>query len=74
MCIKYLKLIIREARNSVIIFDSEWAESKNSFWYAYGTLLGESITRDTNSSKAPALRYISYNSKTSNNVISILDF
>ena len=39
------------------IYFSEWAESREAYWYAYGTLLGESITRDTNSSKAPALRY-----------------
>ena len=39
------------------IYLSEWAESREAYWYAYGTLLGESITRDTNSSKAPALRY-----------------
>lgn len=34
----------------------EWAVLKDSFWYAYGTLVGESITRDTRSQNAPALR------------------
>ncbi len=34
----------------------EWSTYKESFWYAYGTLMGESITRDTRSEKALALR------------------
>ncbi|XP_059088023.1 glutamate receptor ionotropic, NMDA 2D-like isoform X1 [Tigriopus californicus] len=36
----------------------EWAILKDSFWYAYGTLVGESITRDTRSQNAPALRFL----------------
>ena len=34
-----------------------WTSRKDAAWYAYGTLLGESITRDTNSQGARALRY-----------------
>lgn len=34
----------------------EWNTYYESMWYAYGTFLGESITRDTKSDKASALR------------------
>ena len=34
-----------------------WCSRRDAAWFAYGTLLGESITRDTNSQGAKALRY-----------------
>ena len=36
---------------------NEWSTLQNAIWYAYGTLMGEAITRDTRSEKALALRY-----------------
>lgn len=36
---------------------NEWAHFKESAWYAFGTFIGESITRDTRSDAAPAMRY-----------------
>ncbi len=33
-----------------------WSRLRESSWYAFGTLIGESITRDTRSEKAWALR------------------
>ena len=34
----------------------EWSTLKTASWYTYGTLCGESITRDTKSEGASALR------------------
>ena len=34
----------------------EWANLKASVWYCFGTFIGESITRDTRSDAAPAMR------------------
>ena len=34
----------------------EWTSIQAAAWYAYGTLMGEAITRDTKSEKATALR------------------
>ena len=36
----------------------EWKTFNASVWYTYGTLIGESITRDTKTSKAVALRWV----------------
>ena len=35
----------------------EWSTVRNAICYAYGTLMGEAITRDTRSEKAMALRH-----------------
>ena len=34
----------------------EWNTYYEASWYAYGTFIGEAVTRDTKSDKAPALR------------------
>ena len=34
----------------------DWSSMGNSLWFCYGTLIGESVTRDTKSSNAVALR------------------
>ena len=34
----------------------EWHTLSRASWYAYGTLMGEAITRDTKSGKSQALR------------------
>lgn len=34
----------------------EWNTYYEAFWYAYGTFIGEAVTRDTRSDKAKALR------------------
>ena len=36
----------------------EWSQARRSAWYVFGTLIGESITRDTRSERANALRYL----------------
>ncbi|CAB4063250.1 unnamed protein product [Lepeophtheirus salmonis] len=36
----------------------DWAVLKNAFWYVYGTYIGESITRDTKSKNAFAVRCV----------------
>ena len=33
-----------------------WSSMKEAGWYCYGTVIGESITRDTKSEKAVSLR------------------
>ena len=35
-----------------------WSRMKEAGWYCYGTIIGESITRDTKSEKAFALRSV----------------
>ncbi len=35
---------------------AHWSRLKEAFWYAFGTLIGESITRDTRSERAWGLR------------------
>ena len=35
-----------------------WSRMKEASWYCYGTIIGESITRDTKSEKAFALRSV----------------
>ncbi len=36
----------------------EWNTMYESVWYVYGTFMGESITRDTKSDKAPIVRIL----------------
>ena len=35
-----------------------WSTMKEAGWYCYGTIIGESITRDTKSEKAISLRFV----------------
>ena len=35
-----------------------WSTMKEAGWYCYGTIIGESITRDTKSEKAVSLRFV----------------
>ena len=35
-----------------------WSTMKEAGWYCYGTIIGESITRDTKSEKAISLRLV----------------
>ena len=35
-----------------------WSSMKEAGWYCYGTVIGESITRDTKSEKAVSLRFV----------------
>ena len=37
-----------------------WDEMRETGWYCFGTFVGESITRDTRSSKALALRLVAH--------------
>ena len=38
-----------------------WSSMKEAGWYCYGTVIGESITRDTKSEKAVSLRFVCWN-------------
>ena len=57
MIVITFKIIIAHAEGNITNFHfKEWSSMYDSAWYAYGTFMGESITRDTKSEKATALR------------------
>ena len=46
----------REEEKAIASGLREWSEASRAAWYVFGTLIGESITRDTRSERANALR------------------
>ncbi len=51
-----LYFITRREGRLISLALKNWDSLKNSTWYAFGTLIGESITRDTKSEGAWSLR------------------
>ena len=44
-------------QGNIVGYDfKEWSHISEAFWYCYGTLIGEAITRDRRSASANALR------------------